>query len=412
MSRSDTLKRRSRKEWAGRFALTSGIAVLAFQSVAFSIAQVATKTRPAFADALAPYDGRLSAAHAGTLITPKASARDLAEARKLSLDALHRDPTAVIAAVTLGLGTAADGNEAHARRLLAYAQMLSRRNDQIQLWSIEDAVAHGNVTTALRWYDVTLRTKPRMGDMLYPVLTQAAHDPAIRTVLVHTLAAKPLWADSYITYVAAQKNDLQNTSTFFLALGARGIAVPEPVRAAVVNALLDAGKVSEAWNYYATLRPGVDRSRARDPHFTASLETPSVFDWTPVNGVSIATSFQRTPNGGSFEFSAPASIGGVVLQQIQLLPPGTYRLAGRSSGIEQEARALPYWSLTCRGERQDFGRVTVPNSAQANGTFTGTISVPAGCPVQVLTLFVQPSDAISGISGQIDGIVLAPTKQR
>jgi hypothetical protein len=409
MSRSDTRKRRSRKEWGGRLALASGIAVVAVQSVAFSLAQVAMKTKPAFADALAPYDGRLSAAHAGALVSPKASVRDLAEAKTLSHDALHHDPTAVVAAVTLGLGTAADGNEAYARRLLAYAQMLSRRNEQTQLWSIEDAVAHGNVETALRWYDAMLRTKPRMGDMLYPVLTQAAHDPAIRTALVRTLAAKPLWADSYITYVAAQKDDLQSTATFFLALSAHGVAVPEPARAAVVNALLDTGKTSEAWNYYATLRPGVDRRRARDQHFTALLETPSLFDWTPVNDVSIATSFQRTRNGGSFEFSAPASIGGAVLQQVQLLPPGTYRLAGRSSGIEQEARALPYWSLTCRGERQDLGRVTIPNSAQDNGTFAGTISVPDDCPVQVLTLFAQPSDAISGISGQIDRIVLTPT---
>jgi len=410
MSRSDTRNRRSPREWAGRVALASGIAVLAFQSVVFSIAQVATKTKPVFADALAPYDGRLSAAHAGALVTPKASPRNLTEAKSLSRDALYRDPTAVIAAVTLGLSTAVEGNEAHARRLLAYAQMLSRRNDQTQLWSIEDAVAHGNVATAMRWYDATLRTKPRMSDMLYPVLTQAARAPSIRAALVHTLAAKPLWADSYITYAAGQKDDLQSTAMLFLALRARGVAVPEPARATVVNALLDAGLTSEAWSYYATLRPGADRSRARDPRFTALIETPSMFDWTPVNDGSIATSIQRTRDGGSFEFSAPASIGGAVLQQVQTLPPGTYHLAGHSSGIEQETRTLPYWTLTCRGERQELGRVSMPNSTEANGAFSGSFTVPNGCPVQVLTLFVQPSDAISGISGQIDRVKLAPTR--
>lgn len=408
MPRSPIRKRRSRTASAGRIALACGVAVLALPSITFSIAQVTAKTRPAAADAIFPYDGRLTALHASALVTPEATARDRVEVQALSRTSLRRDPTVVIAAANLGLATV-DGNGKGGRRLLAYAQMLSRRNVQTQLWSIEDAIAHSDVVGALRWYDIALRTKPMMSDLLYPVLTQAAHDPAIRTALVNTLAAKPLWTDSYITYAAEQKDDPENTAALFSGLRGRGIAVPEPARAAVVNALLNAGKADQAWSYYANVRPGADRHRSRDPRFAALLQTPSLFDWTPVNDGSISTSIQRTREGGSFEFSAPASIGGPVLQQVQLLPPGTYRVAGHSSGIEQEARALPYWSLICRSDGHELGRVAMPNSATANGVFTGTLTVPASCPVQVLTLFAQPSDATSGISGQVDRIVLTPT---
>lgn len=411
MPRSNMPKRRSPKEWIGRISLACGTMVLAFEGVAFSFAQVVAKTKPAFADTIVTYDGRLAGAHAGALIVPNITARDREAAKALARDALRSDPTAVLAAATLGLILATDGDEPNARRLLTYAQRLSRRNVQTQLWSIEDAVTRNDVEGALRWYDVALRTKPEMSDMLYPVLSGAARDPAIRTALVRTLAKKPVWAENYIAYAARQENDPQGTAMLFTELRRSGVSIPQPARAAVVNALLNAGKVDQAWDYYSTLRPGADRLRSRDPRFAALLETPSLLDWTPVNDSSIASSIQRTREGGSFEFSAPASIGGAVLQQVQLLPPGTYRLTGHSDGIEQEARALPYWALTCRSGQQELGRVAIPASATANGAFTGTISVPASCPVQVLTLFAQPSDAIGGISGQMNKVVLAPAGQ-
>ena len=403
-------RRRPASEWAGRVALACGVAVLGYQSVAFSVAQVAAKSRPAIADNIFFYDGRLSAAHAAALMTPTVTPAGRAQAEALSRAALRRDPTAVLAAGTLGFITLARGDAAGARRLLAYAQMLSRRNVQTQLWSIEDAVARNDIAGALRWYDIALRTKPQLSDTLYPVLAQAARDPSIRTALVRTLAGKPLWADSYVSYAAQQKSDPQSTAALFVALRARGIAIPSSAQASVVNVLLDAGNIDQAWRYYTVIRPGADRRRARDPRFTAMLETSSAFDWATLAENGVAASIQRTRGGGAFEFSAPASVGGPVLQQVQLLPPGIYRLAGHSDGIAQDARALPYWMLTCRSDGRELGRVSVPNSVQSGGMFAGSLTVPAGCPVQMLTLFAQASDAVSGISGQIDRLTLRPVR--
>ncbi len=405
-------RRRPAKEWVGRIALACGILVLGYQSVAFSVAQVVVRSRPGSADAIIGYDGRLRAAHAATLLTPTMTASGRAEAAALSRAAMRRDPTVVSAAATLGVVTLARGDAADARKLLAYAQMLSRRYAQTQLWSIEDAVGRGDVAGALRWYDIALRTNPEMSDVLYPVLAQASRDPAIRAALVRTLSGKPLWANSYVIYAAGQKDDPQITVALFLGLRAHGVAIPGAVQAAVVNVLLDAGSVDQAWRYYAAIRPGADRDRARDPRFATLLEAPSAFDWMTLSDNSIAASMQRTREGGTFEFSAPASIGGPVLQQVQLLPPGSYRLSGHSDGIAQDTRALPYWTLTCRSEGRELGRVVVPNSAQAGGMFAGPLTVPSNCPVQMLTLFAQPSDAIGGTSGQIDRVMLAPMGQR
>lgn len=403
-------RRRSPREWAGRIALACGVAVLGYQSVAFSVAQVEARAQPQAADARISYDGRLSAAHAAALMTPNVTAAERAEAGALSRAALRRDPTAVSAAATLGVVALAQNDTAKARRLLAYAQLLSRRNVQTQLWSIEDMVARNDVPGALRWYDIALRTKPELSDVLYPVLAQASHDPTIRTALARTLAGKPLWADSYVGYAAAQKSDPQSTAALFVGLRARGVTIPASAQASVVDVLLDGGSVDEAWRYYSAIHPEATRARSRDPRFAAMLETPSAFDWTTLSDNSLAASIQRTRDGGVFDFSAPASIGGPVLQQVQLLPAGTYRLSGHSDGIAQDARALPYWTLTCRADERELGRVAVPNSAQAGGNFAGMLTVPANCPVQTLTLFAQASDAIGGTSGQIDRVVLAPAR--
>lgn len=403
-------KRRSPREWAGRVALACGAAVLGYHSVVFSVAQVAAGTAPTLADRLASYDGRLLAVHAGALITPGASVAARAEAEALARGALHLDPTAVVAAATLGLAAATQGKATEARRFLAYAQMLSRRNAQIQLWSIEDAVTRDDVAGALRWYDVALRTNPSLGDVLYPVLAQAARDPAIRSELVRTLVGKPIWADSYINYAVQQRDDPRSTALLFLELRKRGVAVSESARAAVVNALLESGHADEAWRYYATLRLGADRRRARDPRFTVTPATASLFDWLPINDGNVSASIQRARDGGAFEFSAPATIGGAVLQQVELLPPGMYHLTGHSNGIAQETGALPYWALSCRSDGRELGRVTLPNSSQADGMFAGLLTVPSNCSVQALTLFAPPSDATGGTSGQIDRVALVPAR--
>lgn len=404
------IRRRQRPphEWAGRIALACGIVVLGYQSVAFSVAQVAAKAHPQTADAHVSYDGRLMAAHAAALITPTVTVAERAEARTLSQAALRRDPTATAAAATLGIVLLGQNDTTTARRFLTYAQMLSRRNVQTQLWSIEDAVARNDVAGALRWYDIALRTKPDLSDTLYPVLAQASHDPAIRKALAHTLAGKPAWSDSYIGYAAGQKDDPQSTAALFIDLRARGVTIPAFAQASVVNILLDAGNLAQAWRYYTAIRPGATRLRARDSRFTALLDTPSAFDWSTPSDNSISASIRRTRDGGALEFAAPASIGGPVLQQVQLLPAGTYRLVGHSDGIAQDRRALPYWTLTCRTDGRELGRLVVPNSAQANGLFAGTLTVPANCPVQTLTLVAQASDAVGGTSGLIDRVVLAP----
>lgn len=403
MSFRRDLGRRSPKEWTVRLTLAAVAAVLGYNGVTFSIAQMVVKRDPGLAHRLVPYDGRITAAYARSLAGVDATAEDRVRADVLAKRALYQDPTAVGAAATLGVNADSRGDKAAARRYFTYAQKLSRRDLWTQLFMIEDAIQHEDIPGALHQYDITLRVFPNLGEMLYPVLASASGDPVIRRELVKTLAGKPMWSESFINFVANNNSDPMSTAALFLDLRRTGVSVPPNARAGVVNALVAARELDAAWSYYATISPGADRRRSRDPRFAANLETPSQLDWIPVNYDGRTASIQS----GIFDFSVPASVGGPLLQQLQLLSPGNYRLSGHSVGIDQIQGARPYWVLNCQSGRE-LGRVEVPNSNVANGVFFGTFSVPADCPVQYLVLIARPSDALSGLSGQFDRVELAP----
>ncbi|MHA6724031.1 tetratricopeptide repeat protein [Sphingomonas sp. RS2018] len=405
MTRRGALRRRSPAEWAGRGALALSVTVLGGFSVAFSLGQLVVKSDPVRAHRLVPYDGRITAAAAMALAGPDSTLADRRRANTLALQALRQDPTAVAAFSVLGVNAEVVGDVRGARRWFRNAQTLSRRDLQVQLWMIEDAVRRGDIPDTLRQYDITLRVIPRMWEVLFPILAAASDEPGIRVELAMVLAKSPPWGPFFVDYVAGNAPDPKIAAKLLTDLRGRGGTVPAQARAKMVNALVKSGSVEDAWTYYAAAGPTRDRRRSRDPNFAADPATASPFDWVPIDGGGLTANIQD----GLFDFAVPPSVGGPMLQQMQWLPPGTYRLTGHSTGIEQAASALPYWTLRCQNG-QELGRVEVPGSSVANGNFTGTFSVPAGCPTQTLVLTARPSEAISGLSGQFDRVELVPAQ--
>lgn len=407
MARRSDLSRRTPREWAVRGVLAVAALAAGYASVARTRALTIRASDIATAAALAPGDGRITALRAASLAGPDATARDRAAADRLARRALRQDPTAVTAAATLGLDAQVRGDTAAARRLFAYAEALSRRDLPTQLWAIEDAVARDDIPGVLRHYDIALRTSSKAAALLFPVLGSAIAEPPVRVALVATLAQRPRWSDLFIEHVAANGADPLATAQLFRGLRRAGVPIAGVSQSLLVNTLAARGALDAAWSYYAAIRPGADRRRSRDPGFTADIAVPTVFDWVPANADGLSAAIQRVGDGGLVDIAAPATVGGVLLRQTQMLPAGTYRLSGRSAGIEQAADAQPYWALTCADGRE-LGRVVMGNSAVAGGAFAGALTVPAGCPVQVLALVARPSDAVGGLSGQVERAALGP----
>ncbi|MCW4463468.1 hypothetical protein OK349_17305 [Sphingomonas sp. BT-65] len=399
---------RTPREWLARGVLALAAVAAGYVSVKQTLAYSVRSADPERAHTLSPSDGRIEAQLAMKLLTTATGDAQRRRAEQLAQDALRREPLAIPAIVTLGLHAQLRGDLPRARRLFAHSSRLSRRDLQTRLWAIEDAVAREDVPGAIRNYDLALRASRQAPEILFPVLSSAIADPSIAAALAPVLASRPPWGDAFLTHVAGSGLDPKVRARFFRTLKARRIAIPQAAEVNVVNALVAANAHEAAWGYYRTLHASADRRRSRDPHFTAQLETPTAFDWVPVTDTpGIAATIQRNDRDGVFDFATPPTVGGVILQQMQFLPPGRYRIEGRSTGIDQPRGARPYWSLVCVDGRE-LGRVDLPNSTEASGRFRGSFSVSGDCPTQQLRLVARPSNIVSGVSGQIDEVALQP----
>jgi len=403
--RHSPLFRWSRGDCAVRAVLALLTLVLGYQSITYSLALTTQNTNPVLAHKLAPGNGRITATVAATKFAADQSASTRFEVTRLAQRALLQDAMAVQAVTALGLQAQLRGDTAKARLLFDYANTLSRRDLQVQLWTIEDAIARGDIPRTLHEYDVALRTSKAAPDLLFPVLSGAISEGEVRRNLVKTLAKRPQWANDFVSYVANAGVDPKSVISLFVDLHRSRVTVPADDERAAITRLIQVNETLSAWNYYSKLRRSPDRRSSRDPQFAMHLEAPTPFDWVISNDASVSASIDTEAGKSYLNFVAPSSVGGSVVQQMQFLLPGRYQIEGLSRGIDQPSDSTPYWSLSCwRG--RELGQVVVPSSGTAEGRFSGMFSVPADCPVQMLTLFLRASDAVGGVSGQIDQVRL------
>ena len=408
MPRRLSKTRRSRAEWSVRGMLALTAAALGYVSVAYTLGYSLRTSATERGHRLAPADGRITALMAQRLAKIDARAADRHLANRLARAALLQDPTAVVAASTLGLNAQLAGDTKSARRLFSYAEKLSRREFQTEIWAIEDAVGRGDVPGVLHHYDVALRTSRSAPDVLFPILASAISDSDIRSALLKTLMNGPVWGPSFVNYASANAES-DAAIRLSQSMTRAGLAVTDEPRARVVSAMIGQGRARSAWAYYTTFRANADPRISRDARFNADVKLPTPFDWVAINDDGMSASIQRNGNAGIFDFAAPPSVGGALLRQMQVLPTGEYRLAGHSIGIDQDVAVRPYWLLNCSDGRE-LGRVNIPNSIQAKGMFEGRFTVPADCPVQSLMLVARPTDNVVGLSGQIDWVRLEPLR--
>lgn len=402
-----TLPRRSRRNWVGRLGLAFVALVLGAMSLGGSFGRVLQSADPIRAAALAPDNGVILAARAQHEFMMAPSDDDNGQAARLARLALRADATAVDALNVLGIQAQLRNETARARDLFQYSLRLSRRELRPQIWAIEEAVNRGDIAGALRSYDIALRTSKEASNLLLPNLVAALAEPKVRAALLPILATHPVWYESFLHRVATSGIDPKAGVAFFREGAANGLVVTDDLRAGLVNGLMSEGDHEQAWNYYAQFRSDAVRNRSRDPGFGLNPKVRAVFDWIPTIQSGLSATILQEGGGGVLDFSVSSGNGGTLVQQIQMLPAGSYRLIGRSRGVNVPDRSRPYWTLFCQDGRE-LHRVEVSNSKVSKGQFEGAIDVPEGCSVQTLSLIARTTDAITGVTGQIERASLIP----
>lgn len=397
---------RSPKEWTIRLGAAGLALVVGFYSVSDTLANVVVKADPVRAHALAPWDGKITGKLAEYELQMAFASESDNDPVELARLALRQDATAVELLTVLALDAQSKNQPEKVRALFSHSRALSRRELQTHIWAIEEAVSRGDIKGALRQYDMALRTSRRAPDMLFPILTAALGQPKVRSELVDLLKEKPVWSDAFITFAGNRSDTPGSTAQFFQQLEKSGAEVDSSSKSAIVNSMAGKGDTVAAWRYYASFRKGADASRSRDGNFAASLERPSAFDWQALSTTGVFATLQPGADGGSVEFSASPGSGGRVLQQRQLLAPGTYRLDAVMADVDGASQFKPYWTLIC-DQGGELGRVEISN-ATGDAKVSGTFTVPSGCNSQTMALVVRPSDDISGVFGRVKKAALVP----
>jgi len=394
----------------GRAWRLGGVAIAgicAYQSLTHTLAWVVLGRSPELAHALASDDGRISGLFSQDLSRADASPGERDESDLLAREALLHNPLAVEAVTTLGINADLRGDTVTARHALAYAQRLSRRDLRLQLWAIEDAVSANDIPAAVRNYDIALRTSPRSSELMFPVLSRATSYPAVRAALTQTLVRRPRWGSEYIRYAARNTSSPQATLAFFRQLHQAAVPFPDGADAQLVAVLVASNLIEEAWDYYSSARGGADRRFSRDPHFSLRTLDGAPFDWVASTTPGISVSIGNSAGGEVVDFALPPSVGGIVLMQMEVLPPGRYLLTSRGSANASTTDAQPYWRLVCRNG-PELVRLPLGPSLKSIARSAKEVRVPQGCTLQYLTLVAPASELAAGVSGQIEEILVSP----
>lgn len=405
------LQRRSFREWAGRGLLALGVSVVGIASLSNTLSNVIGKAQPELGHVLSPGNGRVAAAAAREVFSISPASDAASRPAQLARQALRNDPTAVEALSVLGLQAQLRNEEDLTDKIFAYSTAISRRELEPQLWAIEKAVSRGDIVGALDSYNVALRTSRRAREMLFPVLAQAISQPKVRGPLLDIMARDTVWKDEFIDFAAQGNSEPRAMAQLFQAAERCGLPIRGANKAEIVKRLVLRNEIEDAWAFYKTFRPEAVRERSRDPAFQLQTEGSAPFDWVTGDAQGLSAVILARKEGGLLDFSVPTATRATVVSQTQVLPAGSYRLEGLTKNIDQPDRSRPYWSLRCVGNHE-LGRVEIPNSDQSGGQFSGSFTVPPGCPMQTLSLVTRASDRVTGVSGQIERVQLAPADIR
>lgn len=365
--------------------------------------------RPELARALAPHDAQAQAGLAFEQFQGSPTAEALSSVERLSGSAFARDATNVAALRTLASVREVKGDRDRAYAFFRHVEKLSRRDLPTNLWMIEHEVQRGDVEGALVYFDRALRTSRSAPEILFPILTSAAEDPAIARALRKIMAARPAW---WIDFLFQAIENCRSVTS--LTVMSRGMLRPDVANEKIlidqlIHRLQRDAHYELAWQVYASAAPDAARENVRNGGFSQESGYP-IFDWTLLETSEFAAYRQTEGPNSVLRVSFRAPVASQVANQLVHLKSGRYRLTARSgagsgSGSDQFSLAV-----RCVDETQSL-LASIPFSTEVSGrTMSAEFVTSAACPFQWLAVETAAGSEIGDVTGWLDDVRIVPTK--
>lgn len=343
-----------------------------------------------------------------------ADPRQLAAARVEARAALLRSPLEAGAMRALGSAAAREGRLDDADRFMAAASRRTLRHTRTQLWHVYRGLQLGDAARIALAADTVLRRRPAESDGLFPILLHLVQsEPATGGPVAERLALGPPWRSGFIDWAA--EDGPTPLIAYRLLSGLRATDRPPTDRemAAYLRRLIKDDQHQAAYVAWAQHLPR-DRRRRFDLVYDGGFDrAPGIapFDWTTGSDPALMVEIGAPLGGGQALFVETMGGGAATaVEQMLVLPPGRYRLTGRSlteTGIEPERLVM---QVACIRDARTRGVLLGATSPGAESLDWRPIAVdftvPPQCPAQRLAVLSRPGDTVQPLAVWFDDLAV------
>lgn len=330
-------------------------------------------------------------------------------ARRYAQRALMLQPFNVAALRVAGLAADRDGDKEAANRMLTLAGNWSLRDDPAHSWLVKHRLEQGQSASALAHADTLMRRRvdmrPRYFDLM--IALASSNDRQAQGAMVALLRRDPPWRREFFVHALERLEGLPVAAALVVALkdGAHPITVVE--KALVYQTLIAQGRTDVLRTLLAEAG-GTEAGAVADGGFSAQGGTPP-FDWKLPPSAGVLAEVAEAPDGQTaLHAIVTPTARRTVAEQLVLLRPGRWRLAGRIRLDQGPAEGLA-WSLACATGGRELGSIPLKVSNRGDwARFEGVFEAPDACPAQMLRLTSLPRDRSETIEVWIDDISASP----
>lgn len=401
--------------------LASGAVALTVTLAATS-AQVSGRSNPEVALRMWPFAAGAASRLAEARLVSETGSQAIRATRDIATRALLREPINVVAARVAGLTAGLEGNEKRGRRLLNYAESLSRRDIPTQVAQIEVEVADSNIVGALHHYDTALRTDDVADQLLMPTLVAAASASDVAGPLARIIVKRPPWRMRFL-YGLLTTNPWP--STLIPLVTAARLNINDTLERDFLNrtvaGLVARGKLTEGAQFYARATGTPLRAMTgavRNGDF-AGEDRIAPFDWSIVDEPGLAgikdlvdpAVLQRASLRNALSLSIEPGRSGVVARQLLLLPAGRHTLQFTAGNVDSSDRSSI--TLVCNGTDAPIAAIRFPVSSDRPKTVSANINVPDGCSGQWIAIQAATdinASANQGTQPWVSGVKVLQTR--
>lgn len=319
--------------------------------------------------------------------------------------ALERAPFNLQALRVVGLVEGETGDRALADDLLTLAGNWSLRDDSSHSWLIDNRLRRGDYGSAFAHADTLVRRRAEVRPQVFDLFGTAMEtDPRSVPFLAGELADGPPWRAAFINSLYQREGGVALAAQLAMVMADSEGRFSDAELQQLYQSLHSAGQIGALGQVRSALdRPAAGQTLIDGRFEAESAILPFGWDLAVGAGYSVAALADSGPSDEAKDKARPSGalrIGhngqsrDVLARQITLLPPGRYRLLGRSRWEFGQSEMTFAWQLVCQGAARPAGEATfsAPTASNSAGSptwtpFSAEFQVPAeGCDSQSLQL--------------------------